>query len=80
VNPLANQTFANPVPHGAREVPGPAVRLRALANKKSLAINAKLGRQEARDYSNLGLVYWSRGEFDLTARTLVTAFSVALEI
>jgi hypothetical protein len=29
-NPLANQTFANPAPHGAREVPGPPVR--ALAN------------------------------------------------
>jgi hypothetical protein len=31
-NPLANQTFANPAPHGAREVPRPPVRLRALAN------------------------------------------------
>jgi hypothetical protein len=31
-NPRANQTFANPAPHGAREVPGPPVRLRALAN------------------------------------------------
>ena len=31
-NPLANQTYANPAPHGAREAPGPPVRLRALAN------------------------------------------------
>jgi hypothetical protein len=31
-NPRANQTFANPAPHGAREVPGTPVRLRALAN------------------------------------------------
>jgi hypothetical protein len=31
-NLLANQTFANPTPHGAREVSGPPVRLRALAN------------------------------------------------
>jgi hypothetical protein len=32
-NPLANQTFANPAPHGAREVPVPPVRLRALADR-----------------------------------------------
>jgi hypothetical protein len=29
-NPLANQTFANPAPHGAREVPGPPVRFARL--------------------------------------------------
>ena len=29
---LANQTFANPAPHGAREVPGLPIRLRVLAN------------------------------------------------
>ncbi len=31
-NLLANQTFANPAPRGAREGPGLPVRLRALAN------------------------------------------------
>jgi hypothetical protein len=31
--PLANQTFANPAPHGAREVAGTLVRLRALPDR-----------------------------------------------